>query len=82
MSAAERLAWAALESEITGSPVTLPDGSTVQLRPVSEVLTSREHAEAVARKHGIRNPDSLVPVQTFPDGTTRNHWNETKGADT
>lgn len=79
MSTRDRLAWAALESEITGSPVPLPDGSTVTLEPVESVLTSREHAERVTAKHGLP-ANGLVLVQTFPDGTTRNHWNETKGA--
>lgn len=79
MSTRDRIAWAALESEITGSPVPLGDGSTITLEPVESVLTSREHAERVAAKHGLK-PGALVPVQTFPDGTTRNHWNETKGA--
>lgn len=78
MSRADRIAWACLESSVTGKPVALPDGSTVTLEPVESVLTSREHAERVARKHGLK-PGALVPVQTFPDGTTRNHWTETKG---
>lgn len=79
MSRADRIAWAALESEITGSPVPLGDGSTVTLEPVESVLTSREHAERVTAKHGLP-ANGLVPVQTFPDGSTRNHWSASKGA--
>lgn len=74
MSRADRLAWAATESLFTGAPVSLPDGSTVELVPVKNVLTNREHAESVARKHGIPGPDSLVPVQVLPCGLVRNHW--------
>lgn len=78
MSAADQLAWAALEATITGRAVSLPDGSTVTMQPIESVLTCREHAERVTNKHKLR-AGALVPVQTMSDGTRRNHWNHTKG---
>lgn len=78
MSRADRILWAALESSISGKPVSLTDGSTVTLQPAERVLVNREHAECVTRKHKL-SAGTLVPVQTMKDGTTRNHWNATKG---
>lgn len=78
MSRADRLAWACLESSVTGKPVTLPDGSIITLEPAERILTNREHAERVARKHGLPT-GALVPVQVLPCGTTRHHWTEMQG---